>query len=179
MKKIYFIRHAESEAGAIGIMAGPELETPLSAKGKEQAHEAGKFLKDKGIQLMMVSPMQRTQQTAAIIAEEIGLDASKLIENDLVIERRFGTYSGRPYVDYRKAIADGTVDVSQLEPTEEVHERVQKALKWLEARPEETILVVSHGSTCRMFHLVGQQMHHKDINEIKHFANAEIGELTI
>src|SRR5690349_11276037 len=103
MKTIYFVRHGESQANADGIMAGREWETPLTETGMKQARKAGQFLKGKGIQMIMVSPMERTRRTASIIAEEIGLEPSKLIENDLIMEQGMGKYSGRPYQAYIEA----------------------------------------------------------------------------
>lgn len=173
------MRHAESQANAGGIMAGHELETPLTEAGKAQAQKAGVFLKDTGIQLVMVSPMERTRQTASIIAKELGLDKSKLVESRLVIERGFGEYSGKSYEEYLNAIKDGTLDQSQLEPAEELFDRVAQAFAWLDARPEDTMLVVSHGATGRMFRLVDQKLSHKDFHKIERFGNAEIDKFTI
>lgn len=178
-KKIYYIRHAETEAIVNDILAGRELETLLTENGKQQAKEAGQFLKDKGIELIVVSPMERTRQTAAIIAKELGLDASKLIENELIIERAYGTYSGKSFKEFKQAAAAGRLDKSQLETSEELFARVAKAFEWLSARPEQTILVVSHGATGRMFRVVDQKLSHADFHKVKNFANAEIDEFTI
>lgn len=179
MKQIYLIRHAESEAGAKGIMAGSDLDSPLSDKGRQQAKEAGQYLKDKGIELMMVSPMSRTRETAKIIADEIGLSASKLIESELVMERDFGRYSGAPYADYLKERKKGILDQSQLEPLPKLEARVRKAFEWLAARPEQVILVSSHGSTGRMFKIIDQELAHDDFHSLKSFQNCEIYEFTI
>lgn len=178
MKTIYFVRHAESQANADGIMAGHELESPLTETGKRQAKAAGQFLKDKDIQMMMVSPMQRTRQTAAIIADEIGLDESKLIENKLILERGYGDYSGRPYQDYVKDNQTGQVN-DTVEKPETLFKRVSEAFEWLAQRPESVMLVVSHGATGRMFRLVDQKLHHSDYHKIQRFGNAEIDEFTI
>lgn len=179
MKKIYFVRHAESQANATGIMAGREWETPLTKKGEQQAKEAGQFLKDKGIELMMVSPMERTRKTAAIIAEEIGLSKSKLIENELIMEQGMGKYSGQPYAAYAEAKKMGTLDLTQIESAKELFDRVAKAFDWLAARPESTILVVSHGATGRMFRTVDRKLSHDDFRTMERFGNAEIDQFTI
>jgi broad specificity phosphatase PhoE len=42
---------------------------PLSDNGRIQAHETGKFLRDKGVERIYSSPFLRTVETAAIIAE--------------------------------------------------------------------------------------------------------------
>lgn len=178
MKTIYFVRHGESEANVNGIMAGGEYESPLTAKGKEQARQAGELLRDKGIQLIVVSPMERTRQTAAIIAKELGLGPDKMIESKLVIERAYGYYSGRPYHKYGEDADAGIVNDS-VETPAGLFKRVSKAFDWLAQRPEEVILVVSHGATGRMFRLVDQKMSHNDFHTIERFSNAEIDEFTI
>src|SRR5436309_1380376 len=68
MKKIYFVRHGESEANSLGLSAGSEFDTPLTNFGREQARKAGQELKDKKIELIIASPMERTVETATIIA---------------------------------------------------------------------------------------------------------------
>lgn len=179
MKKIYYIRHAQTVDGARGIMAGSGSNTPLNEVGREQAHKAGQKLKNKGIQLIMVSPMDRTKETAQIIAGEIGLDPSKIVESDLVIERDFGKYSGKPYADYNRDRENGQLDQSELEPLESLQKRVEQAFKWLAERPEQTILVVSHGSTGRMFRVVDRKLARDDFNVMEHFENTEIDEFTL
>lgn len=179
MKTVYFIRHAETEAIAQGIMAGSELETELTEQGKQQAKKAGRALADKGIELIVVSPMKRTRQTAAIIAHELNMPDSKVVTNDLVVERGFGKYSGQSFKDYAKALHEGTLDESQLEPTDHFYERIQQAREWLKARPEQTILIVSHGATGRMFRLIEQGRHHSAIREIERFAPTEIDSFTL
>ena len=179
MKTIYFIRHAETDAVANDILAGGEYETPLNDRGRAQAKAAAEYLKDKNVELMMVSPMDRTRETADIIAKELGLDTSKLVESELVRERNFGSYSGRSYSEYSKQRQAGTLDQSQLEPLDQLHDRVSKAFAWLAARPEKTIVVVSHGSAGRMFRVVDQELAHNDFRFAKGFANAEITEFTL
>lgn len=179
MKTIYFIRHAETDAGADDILAGGEYETPLNVKGRAQAKAAAEYLKDKKIELMMVSPMDRTQETARIIAKELGMDQSKLVDSELIRERNFGRYSGQSYSEYSRQLHAGTLDQSELEPTEKLHDRIAKAFEWIAARPEKTILVVSHGSAGRMFRVVDAKQAHDDFHVAKRFGNAEIDVFTI
>lgn len=179
MKKIFFMRHAETQAMVEGIMAGSEYETELSDRGLVQAQQAGKFLKDKGIEVIIVSPMTRTRQTAVIVAGEIGLDKTKVIENDLFIERTFSSYSGRPFAEYKKDLHNNQLRTDGLESLEELYKRVTKGFEWLAKRPEQIILVVSHGAVGRMSRLVDQKLAHDDYRKLKGFGTAEIDEFTI
>ena len=66
--KLYLMRHGEvhnPEQILYGRMPGYRL----SERGVEQAHAAGRWLADKAaIKALYCSPMERTQQTAKIVA---------------------------------------------------------------------------------------------------------------
>src|SRR3989338_3699740 len=105
-KIIYFVRHGETENNAKNIRQGPE--GPLSAKGREQALATAKrFPKYTGRpEIIISSPYERTNETAEIIAGELGMSIEY---SDLLIERRnpsaiIGHESGernvRQIVDY-------------------------------------------------------------------------------
>jgi broad specificity phosphatase PhoE len=68
MKKIYFVRHGESEANVKKIVAGSETDAAITEKGRVQAEKAGQELLDKKIELIVSSPLTRTKETATIIA---------------------------------------------------------------------------------------------------------------
>jgi len=179
VKKIYFIRHAETEAIVDGIMAGGEYDTKLTISGRKQAEKAGESLRGKGIEMIAVSPMGRTLETAKIIAKQIGLSDDNIIENNLLIERAFGNYSGKPFQDYKRDVVEGQLDHSQVESSQVLFERINKAFEWLAKRPESTILVVSHGGVGRMFRLINQGLPHSELPGVRPFAPAEIDEFTI
>lgn len=72
MPMIYLIRHAMPEypyTGRYDIPPGPAL----SFQGREQAHQTGYFLADKGIRRLFHSPLLRTIETATIIAQYLHL----------------------------------------------------------------------------------------------------------
>ncbi len=179
MKTIYFVRHGLSEANVARIMAGSEYETPLTDVGKEQAKKAGQALKDKGIQLVVASPMGRTMETAELICEQIGYDKSKIIKNELLVERGLGHYDGSPYEKYQSDVEENKVIMEGLESFEDFYLRVKKAFAWLESQDVDTILVVSHGATGRMFRVVDRKLAHDDFHEIERFDNCEIDEFTL
>ncbi len=140
MKKLYFIRHGQTEMNVAGIYAGV-IETPLTDEGKRQAKNAGKAAKDLGIDLIVASPLGRAQETARIVAKEIGYESAKIKGSPLLIERFFGAMEGQPNdpsLTYDKF--DGAEDDDSL-----VH-RAHAALAWINSQHADHILVVSHGS---------------------------------
>jgi broad specificity phosphatase PhoE len=64
----YFLRHGESESNKAGRMQG-RGDSPLSVRGREQAREAGLWMRDRRVQLVLTSPLARARETAEIIAE--------------------------------------------------------------------------------------------------------------
>ncbi len=141
MKKLYFVRHGESELGALNLGAG-HIETPLTSKGREQAKQAGKVAKDLAINLIISSPLSRAQDTAKIIAKEIGYPLKDIEVNPMFIERFFGEYEGRPIIQDPNFDFDS---IKGIEKKVDLLNRARKALDYLESLSADNVLVVAHG----------------------------------
>lgn len=142
-----------SELNVAGRVAGV-TDTPLVNEGRKQAKLAGKAAKKLGIEYIICSPLSRAQDTAKIIAKEIGYPEDKIEVNPMFIERNFGEREGEPYVpdfDY-----DGIKDAEKLV---DFLSRAERAVQYLETLPYSKIMVVSHGATGRALrhHLVPDQ----------------------
>lgn len=95
MKKIYYVRHGETRAGAKGLLAGSSLDTPLNATGMRQSHQTSAHLRGWPVDAIVASPLNRTLAMARIIAADIG-HKSPIIQEPLLKERDFGSASGQP-----------------------------------------------------------------------------------
>ncbi len=177
-KKIFFVRHGESEANVRGVAAGSEMDSPLTENGRAQAHRAGGDLKNKDIDLIVCSPMQRTMDTATLIAKEIGYDPRKILQQIYFTERGLGEFSNKPHSDYRAALLAGTLSKS-VETTEEMHNRVIEGFTWLKSLDARNIVIVSHGGTGRIVKIVAQKLHHSQYHEVDGFGNTEIFEFEL
>lgn len=84
----FFLRHGESEANTRRVMQGRDS-SPLTAAGRSQARQAGEWLRSKGIDLVLTSPLERARETAAEIGSVLGLGgvqvAQELTEIDIGI----------------------------------------------------------------------------------------------
>jgi broad specificity phosphatase PhoE len=69
---ITFVRHAESEANAAGVVDTSVPGAPITAKGEQQAKEAAAQLSRTPHDGTYASSMIRTQQTAQPTADELG-----------------------------------------------------------------------------------------------------------
>lgn len=96
--RLYFIRHAESEANLIGsIICGQNIQSALSPKGNQQAILLGKRLKYQKTKFdyFFSSTAVRAQQTAEIALKIIGIDLSKLITTSTLLEQSQGMWEGQ------------------------------------------------------------------------------------
>ena len=148
-KRVYFIRHGESELNIGRIRQGPEGN--LSERGRAQARATGLRFRTIPVNAIIASPYPRAQETAEIIAKEIG---KEVITSELFIERRnpseiVGKWADdvevRKIVDFiDKSFHQDNVRYSDEENFVDLRDRAKKALDFLEQRPEKNILVVTH-----------------------------------
>lgn len=143
MQHLYFVRHGLSVMNILGKFSG-RTDTPLAPEGIEQSKVAGQQASSLGIDLIVTSPMERALETAKIMAQQMGYDQSKIVINDLFMEREFGLLEGTLYSKTRDVEGfDGVETVAQI------LDRAQKGIDFLNRQQANTILVVSHGATGR------------------------------
>ncbi len=178
VKKVYYVRHGTSVSNQKGVTSGAEDDTELAEIGREQAKIAGQKLADKGIDMIVSSPMKRAVETAKIIAKEIGFDVNKIQTSRFFIERSVGVYSGRPHDEYRNAIINGELSDS-VETTEQMVERMKKGLDWLSHLEGTNIVVVAHSAMSRTFRVIHDVIHHDEMYKLPSLKNAEIYEFEL
>ncbi len=175
---IYFVRHGETELNARGVRQGPD--GPLSAKGVRQVQEAAKqFPTKKGKpKALIASPFQRTRETAEILAKALDM---KIEYSDLLVERRNPTeiigHSGadrdvRSIVDkIDKGYHDDNLRYSDEENFVDLKERAKKLLKYIADRPEDQIIMVTHGIFLHMvvsYMLQGENLTASEYNKLSY-----------
>jgi 2,3-bisphosphoglycerate-dependent phosphoglycerate mutase len=88
---LYIVRHAHPRQNT-GIdyhrVPGP----PLDERGREEATRAAHFLQPLGVQALVCSPLDRTRQTAAAVADAIGI--APVVEDRLAEHRPDETFDG-------------------------------------------------------------------------------------
>ena len=162
-----FIRHGEPAWSVDGLS---QLDPYLTELGHEQAKLAAARLAqdDRGFTEIIVSPARRSQQTAAPIAEALGLEPVTI---DNIVEIKMPDWAGAPEAEVQKIFHD-----AQSRPEEEwweglpggesfrdFHNRIVTAMDkllaergvvsieedhlWRVDDPTQRILVVAHGGT--------------------------------
>jgi probable phosphoglycerate mutase len=157
-KKIfYLIRHGESIQNANRIRQGAG--GGLSPKGQAQAAETGKRLSPIIFDAFLVSPYERTKETADIIGQYV--HSKKPIEYlDLLTERRNPSeiinqsaddLQVRYIVDLiDRSSHDDNYRYSDEENFADLKERARRLLVYLAHRPERQVLVVTHSIFLKM-----------------------------
>ena len=153
--RYFAIRHAEAENNIIKELdATNEKKWPLTEKGRGQAKSAGASLSGKGIDLIYSSPLERTQETARIIASELGIPAEQIVTDERLKEIQVGTFSGKSldeFFAFRK-----THSFYEQFPGGESHiEAKRRFAEFLydieRTQKDKTVLIVTHGVGLEMF----------------------------
>ena len=108
---LILIRHGHSEWTALNQFTGWK-DPDLTAKGIEEAHNAGKIINNLKINfdLVFTSALIRSQHTAEIILKEINQSLST-IKNQALNERNYGDLAGLNKDDARKRWGDEQVHI--------------------------------------------------------------------
>ena len=94
---IYLLRHGETEWNRAGRYQG-QGDSPLTARGEEQAREMGRRLKallgDARGYRMVASPLGRCRRTAGLVCETLGYDPAAIHWEPLLMEIHYGSWEG-------------------------------------------------------------------------------------
>ncbi|MFA6338758.1 MAG: histidine phosphatase family protein [Candidatus Paceibacterota bacterium] len=154
-KKIYFIRHGETENNATNVRQGPE--GGLSDIGRNQAESVALRLSEFPIEAIISSPYERASETAQIIAKSLNL----VVEYSVLLKERRnppevkGKSKEDPEVKRIMEIIDRNLHsryyrYSDEENFDDLAKRAEKLLEYIEQRPEEYIILVTHGIFLKM-----------------------------
>lgn len=157
MKKVYFVRHGESEGNALKIHQSKE--TPLSEIGQSQAKIVALRFSKIQVSRIITSTYLRAKQTAQAIADRNDLEVEI---NEIFNERKgpseligisqLSEKSKQIRGELRTHILDqnGNWRYGDEETASEFAQRAGKILEFLKQRPEENLAVVCHALILRM-----------------------------
>lgn len=140
---LYLLRHGEVH-NPEKILYGRLPGYKLSEAGRNQARAAGKWLADKAIKAIYCSPMQRAQETAAIVAEQLA-DLTPTIDER--ISEVYTPYEGHPTAELAQMGWDlYTGNKPPYETPQIVLERVLDFLDFVRKRHrDQAVVAVGHG----------------------------------
>jgi broad specificity phosphatase PhoE len=144
MTELYLVRHGETDWNRQRRIQGL-TDIPLNDTGREQARRTGALLARRRWHAVYSSPLSRASETAAIIADELGLPRPQALA--AVVERNYGEAEG---LDFAGLDARFPGEVPGRETREAVAARVVPALVELaERHRDEKLVIVSHGGAIR------------------------------
>ena len=164
VKHIYLVRHGESETNSTRI-AG-DKETPLTEKGEQQADLLAERFKNIPIEVVLSSDFVRAHDTARTITEtcnvplevvpmagerEVPSGLKDLHKDDPKAKKLMKDF----YYEWMHEAGDAG------EHFDSVRRRVYELTALIESRPEQHIVVVSHGFFLKFFtahHILGPHL---------------------
>lgn len=156
MKRIYLVRHGQTEWNAAGRWQGM-LDVPLSDVGHEQAHLLADYLRDRPIGAVYSSDLTRAWKTAEPLAQLKGLDVHK---DERLREVNYGVFQGMTHEEIRtrfpteeRSLMSDYMDFVAPEGESRRQVQARAYAAWQEIVGNGTgpeILIVTHGGPVRV-----------------------------
>lgn len=153
MTVLHLVRHGQSEWNVAGRLQGQTAHVRLTDTGRDQARAAAIRLQEQSVAAVYSSDLARAAETAAIIADRMGLD---VLTMPGLRERAYGYFEGQLSTDVLAATVDADWTDPDLrigggESTRDLFRRIGQTLTAiLEKHDKETVVIVSHGDTIRV-----------------------------
>lgn len=140
----WYLRHGETDWNAQGLSQG-NVDIPLNSQGVAQAHRAAGLLRHRGIGSIVVSPLSRARDTAAMAAVALGLSVT--VQDDLR-EVSFGVQEGKPMSAWFDDWVGGRHTPEGAESFAELTVRAVTAVNQALTHAP-AVLIVGHGAVFR------------------------------
>jgi len=182
--KLILLRHAESEWNAKGIWSGI-ADCGLSEKGRQDCHYLGRALKEFGIEINVAihTRLARTEETLRYVREELGPNEMTVIQDDGIMERDYGSYTGQDKWEMKEKLGDEQwtavrrgwdVPVPNGETLKDTYERVVPAYKETvlpHLQEGKNVLLVAHGNSLRALMKYLESISDEEISEVEMMIN--------
>ena len=144
--KIYLVRHGETGWNKEGRLQGRK-DISLNQHGIAQMEDIGKWFCDTNVPFdeIIISPLRRAVESAAIIAEIVGFKKEAIVQESLMLERSFGDAEG---LLWQERLESGLTDEELgMETVDEVCNRARDCItKIMDHYKGKNILIVAHGA---------------------------------
>ena len=159
--RVYVARHGQTQWNADKRICG-RTDLPLTEVGLAQAEALAEKAADRGIDVIIASPMIRAQQTAAAVSKRIGIS---VLTDDRLIEQDYGCYEGKDRLT--QAFLDNKRQFAKRCPGGEsalqLAYRVYSLLEDVKNQyAEQTVLLVCHGGIMRVIRSYFEDMSNEE-----------------
>ena len=146
----FLMRHGESESNVQHFLNSDLTRVnPLTEVGKQQVVAAAQAL-PKDIDYIFYSPLQRTRETAEVVASALGLSPDKLIVDDRIRETGMGAFEGKTPTEkgqhFASLLDELTTSIEGSETLNAIRVRMGNFVYELDQTyTGKKILIISHG----------------------------------
>ena len=149
--KLYVVRHGETIENANNCLVG-RINSSLTEKGIEQAKKVKEYFKDKTIDLIVSSPLDRCKQTSEIISD----NNIPIVYTESLLGRNHGEFTGKPrdsinfdeYWNYNK-----NIQYKKAESVKDLYDRIAKLMDDLKGEfKDKSIIIVTHSGVMRVLY---------------------------
>ena len=176
--KLYVVRHGETLENANNCLVG-RLNSSLTEEGINQAKKVSEYFKDKNIDLIVSSPLDRCKQTSEIISNE----NIPIIYSDSLLGRDHGEFTGKPkesinfdeYWNYNK-----NIKYEKAESVKDLYNRVAKLVEDIKEKyKDKNIIIVTHSGIMRVLYYYFNGIQNNGILSEITIGNLEVFEYNI
>jgi alpha-ribazole phosphatase len=169
---IHIIRHGQTNYNILGLCNdNPSRDVYLTMEGISQAERAAQNLKDVSIDLIFISQLPRTRQTARLINAYHDV---RIIECEELNDIRTG-FDGKPVDDYFSAVGHDRFNIVPKggESLSQFKHRTNAFIDVLLMEDYGDILIVAHEETMRVFAARFNHLSDQEMDSLS-FANCEL-----
>ncbi len=173
-KKIYLVRHGQTDYNLKGVVQGSGIDAPLNENGRMQANAFFEAYKDIPFDKVYFTGLQRTQQSVRQFLE-LGLDYEMVPELN---EISWGKYEGQPmtheeneyYLHMLSRWSSGDLDyaIAGGESPNTVATRLKIGINRIMSQNSKVILICMHGRAMRMLLSILMNYDLKYMDQFKH-----------
>ncbi len=156
-KKIFIIRHGQTDYNLKSIVQGKGIDAPLNENGHAQAQAFYNKYNNEGFEVVYTSTLKRTTESVQAFIDD-GLPQIKLAGLD---EISWGVYEGveAGYEDKlffkditeRWAKGETSLAIDEGESPDEVAQRQHEVIEIIKKHEESKVLICMHGRALRVF----------------------------
>jgi len=155
MKKIYIIRHGETQWNREEVFRGTK-DVPLNETGKKQAERVGLYFSHMPVDRIISSPLSRALQTAEAVSKTTNATVDTMEE---FTDVNFGIWEGLTLSEVEErfpldfSLWKASPDKLRIENGETlamVRDRIRTGLANIACGREDTIIIVTHRVICKI-----------------------------
>lgn len=168
----YFVmRHGQADNNVKRLLnADNSVPSHLSEEGKQQVEKRAKDFQKEGIDLLVISPLIRAQETARIVQKVLQLPDGAVMTDERLREVQFGAFNNKPIAAWHESFQNGleyfTKSNSVGENYADVRRRVGEFLFEIEKRyAGKKILIVTHDTPAWLIDTVARMRTNAEIAE--------------